>query len=387
MSEFSISYHIRVDHDGRDVQRLLREGKFSGLVFGPANGWLTFVPYANSIAYQTSGLSGFADRLSKRAGRTVLYYCYAEDHGWSFALARPDSPMVQFACWWDPQPSVERDRFDPQAFAVLIAPELLESLLHPFDRGAAARERPAYRFAELLGLPAYRWLSPDLVQNDTQAFLDQGGRKLGTKPHGTATMLQLPPARRLALPQPYLTAREALDLMSPFMARFRPPWGLTMLSSYGVIRPDGRGVWQARWRHGDSGETVQAALFDDGRLGFRGETAPSYAKAFLLEVMHLPERWLDSSDIAAIVARLPVPDGLDQPHLGIMTLKSFKDHPHAWELGLHRDLKADAQFVSWNINVDAVSGEVLAEQLYRRDGHTAVPARQRLNGSDWEEIG
>jgi hypothetical protein len=387
MSEFSISYHIRAGDDGHDVQKLLRGGKFSGITFGPANGWLTFVPYANSAAYQKSGLAGFADNLSRQTGRTVLHYCYAEDHGWTFALARADGARNQFACWWNPQSSVERDGFDPLALAPFIAPELLEPLLRPLDSKAAAKEAPAYRFAELLGLPAYRWLSPDIAQNDTQALIDQGGRKLGTKPQGTAARLEVPPPRRIALPHPYLTAREALDLISPFMGRYRPPWGLTMLSSYGFIRSDGRGVWQARWRYGGSGDMVQSALFDDGRLSFRADSAPSYTTGFLLQVMKRPERWLDSTEIASTVARLPVPGGVDQPSLGIMTLRSFEDHPHVWDLGLQSDPKSNAAFVSWKIHVDAVSGDVLSEQLCRKDGYMIVPARQRRKGGNWEELG
>jgi hypothetical protein len=43
MSEFSISFHIRF---GDGHEELLRAAKLSGVTFGPANGWLTFVPYA-----------------------------------------------------------------------------------------------------------------------------------------------------------------------------------------------------------------------------------------------------------------------------------------------------------------------------------------------------
>ena len=43
MSEFSVSYHIRLA-EGIDAQKLLRQAKAAGIVFGPANDWLTFVP-------------------------------------------------------------------------------------------------------------------------------------------------------------------------------------------------------------------------------------------------------------------------------------------------------------------------------------------------------
>jgi hypothetical protein len=276
-----------------------------GVTFGPANGWLTFVPYADLAKYWKADGSRFADDLSRLTGLPVLHYCYAEDHGWTFALARPDHGMVQFACWWDPHPTVERDQFDPLALATFVGSDQLEPLLRPFDRQEAARAQPAYRFAERLGLPAYKWLSPELAQDHVQDLLDQGGRKLGTKPANTATRLRLPPNRQLTLLRTYLSAREALDLIAPHMAQFEPPWSMTMLSTYGICGPDGRGTWQALWRYGDTGDTAKAVLLQDGRLIFTANTTPSYATDLLMKAVHLPERWVDSTEIAEIITRLP----------------------------------------------------------------------------------
>jgi hypothetical protein len=220
MSEFSVSYHVRAA-DSRGVLKRLRDAKHSGIVFGPANGWLTFVPYMDSAKYRNADEPSFAEQLSRLTGLAALHYRYAEDHGWSFALARPDVPLVQFACWWDPAPVVERDQFDPLALAPIVGSDVLEPLLRPFDQEQAARVQPSYRFAELLGLPAYKWLSPELAQDHTQELLDQGGRKLGTKPSGAARRFRLPSNRQIALREPYLSAREALDLIMPFMTSFK----------------------------------------------------------------------------------------------------------------------------------------------------------------------
>lgn len=338
MSEFSVSYHVRLG-EGHDVPGLLRQAKLSGIIFGPANGWLTFVPYANLARYQKADGPRFAEYLSGLTGLTVLHYCFAEDHGWQFAIARNDRPLIQFACWWDPVRAVERDQFDALALASLPGSDSLEPLLRSFDQKEAMDAQPAYRFAELLALPAYKWLSPELVQEQTQDLLDQGGRKLGTKPASAATRLRLPPNRQVALPRPHLSAREALDCIELFVADFKPPWSLTMLSTYGFRLPDGRGIWQARWRYGDSGETVQAVLMQDGRLSFKAETTPTPATDALMKAMHLPERWLDSTDIAKIVADLPVPEGFAGASLGAMTLRSLDGHPHVWEILIPGDLE------------------------------------------------
>jgi len=151
MSEFSISFHIRVD-DRADVEALLLGAKLGGLVFGPANGWLTFVPYGGANPFEYVDGDWFAESLCNVTGCRVLFYCYGEDHGWTFSLLRPDQPLVKFACWWDPSASVERDQFDPQALAPFVALDRLEPVLREFDAMAALHERPLCRTARSPGL-------------------------------------------------------------------------------------------------------------------------------------------------------------------------------------------------------------------------------------------
>ena len=228
---------------------------------------------------------------------------------------------------------------------------------------------------------------PELAQEHTQELLDQGARKLGTKPASTATRLRLPPNRQIVLPQPYLSARDAFDLMVPFMAQFKPPWSLTMVSTYGFRLPDGRGIWQARWRYGDSGDTVQVVLMQDGRLSFKANTTPANATDALMKAMHLPERWLDSTDVASIVESLPVPDGFASSSLGAMTLRSLNDHPHLWEILIPGDREDSKRFASWTIYLDAVSGALLMEALGRKIDYQIVPVRRRVKNGDWVDLG
>lgn len=384
MSEFSISYHIRLG-EGIDAQKLLRQAKAAGIVFGPANGWLTFVPYAGLAAYRSAGEARFADYLSKLTGLPVLYYCYAEDHGWSFALADSVRSLVQFSCWWDSQPTVERDQFDPLALAPFVATEALEPLLRPFAAEEAMRAQPAVRLGELLGLPAYQWLSPDLAQDHTQDLLDRAGRKLGAKPARAAVRFQLPPNRKISFPDPAPTAREALNLITPFMAHFKPPWSLMMVTTWGFDVPEGRGVWKVWWRYGDSGDTVDVVLMNDGRLLFRADSVPSYATDRMTRAMHLPEKWLDSPSITAIMAGLPIPDGFDGGRMGSMALKSHNDHPYLWEIVVAGNQGKIGSSSFWVVYVDAVSGEVLA-QIHTRKVDFQETVRQRVRNGDWTEV-
>ena len=383
MSEFSVSYHIRLG-EGADAQKLLRQAKAAGIVFGPANGWLTFVPYAGLAAYRNAGEARFADYLAKLTGLPALYYCYAEDHGWSFALADKERPLVQFACWWDPQPAVERDQFDPLALAPFVATEALEPLLRPFNHEEAARTKPAVRFGELLGLPEYQWLSPDLAQDHTQDLLDRAGRKLGAKPASAAVRFQPPPNRKITFPEPAPTAREALNLIAPFMAHFKPPWSLTMVTTWGFDVPEGRGVWKVWWRYGDSGDTVTAVLANDGRLLFSADSVPSYAIDRMAKAIQLPEKWLDSPHITSIMADLPIPDGFDGGREGSMALKSLNDRLH-WEIVVVGDRVEVGSSSFWSVYVDAVSGEVLAE-VHTRKVNDQETVRQRVRNGDWTDV-
>jgi hypothetical protein len=175
-----------------------------------------------------------------------------------------------------------------------------------------------------------------------------------------------------------------MNLITQFMVQFKPPWSLTSVNTYGFAVPEGRGVWQTRWRYGDSGDTVQAVLMDDGRLLFSADSAPSYATDYLMRPMHLPEKWLDSPDIAAIMANLPIPSGFDGGRSGAMTLRSLNDHPHLWEVLVAGERGKIGSSSSWAVYVDAVSGEVLAEVHSRKvDGHVTV--RSRVRGGDWQE--
>jgi hypothetical protein len=87
MSEFSCSFHIRT-HNAAETEAALGRARMSGLVFGPANGWLTFVPYPRSEGLPDA-CDDHAVAIAIATGQTVLQFQFAEDHGWFVALVRP----------------------------------------------------------------------------------------------------------------------------------------------------------------------------------------------------------------------------------------------------------------------------------------------------------
>ena len=131
MSEFSESFHIRCD-DARAVEKRLRSGKYAGLVFGPANGWLTYVPYNDSPAYQRAlgKPEAFAEALCCDLGAAVLVYYFAEDHGWGASFWPAAGRGSKFAEWWDESSATESAGDILSDLSIYVATETLEPLLH-----------------------------------------------------------------------------------------------------------------------------------------------------------------------------------------------------------------------------------------------------------------
>ena len=221
MSENSESYHIRTD-DAKAAIRQLREGKFAGIVFPADTGWLTFVPYNDGYNFPGMHLNKIVECVET----AVIWYFYAQDFGWSFVLARPDSENVSFDASWD-QGSAS-DNVDTVIESIRdVLPQAEEiANLDTLLRGAHLLDDddpPAYRFAQILGLPAYDWTSPDYVTGEPDDFIKSGGRKIGRKPKRDLDRFPTP-NRQTKAPRSDLSAHEAFDVVVPIMTKFGPEW-------------------------------------------------------------------------------------------------------------------------------------------------------------------
>jgi hypothetical protein len=396
MSEFSDSYHIRTD-DPAGVKQRLRQARLAGVIFGPSGGWLTFVPYEELAVYRRSMVGdAFTVQLSQVLSATVLHYNFSEDHGWSFAVARPGEKLNRFACWWDPEPTIEREHLDLGQLASTANVEALAPLLQGFDATTAHSRRPAYEFAEQLRLPAYKWLSPYLAQHHTDDLIAQGGSKLGTKPPSTAERLQLPPARKIALPRPDLSAREALELITPFVGSFGTAWRLVDVFGGGRLKQSGRlepgvGVWQFTYidPSNRNGDAVRIWLFFNGNLSFHGQSSLGPVTFGRSGLQPIESNWLDSSEIAEIVDGEPRPDGINEDCSLSMSLRPIDGAPLMWEITrLSVGHPQGSGTVRHVLVVDAATGGVVFETLERREHGKITQARQRRRWerAEWEDI-
>lgn len=157
MSEFSESFHIRTAAP-KEALKALRKAKIGGVVFPARNGWLSFVPFADTplLLDPTSQ----AQKILEATAMPVLHYRFAEDHGWSFELHRPNEPPVAYECVWDSENTENRTRFDAGALSEIMDGAVTGTAIEAVLAGPEHFE-DAYRFAELLKLPAYQWLSPE----------------------------------------------------------------------------------------------------------------------------------------------------------------------------------------------------------------------------------
>ncbi|MGO9485569.1 MAG: hypothetical protein ACLPX9_13430 [Rhodomicrobium sp.] len=384
MSEFSSSLHIRT-LDARGTESALLQAGYRGLVFGPKNGWLTFVPYAEGDP-GIDQFASFVPKLSEATGATVLHYTYGEDHYWSFAIIQERRPISMFACGWDPKLEVSRERLDIAALQELSPSTDVE----PFLQDRYCNDRPsAYGFAEALGLPAYRWLSPLLVEADTQHFLKHGGRRLGRKKPVRKT--KLPESCEIATPGGDLSAREALDLIKTHTPFFDGPWLLSEASGHAHQTVDGSKLprpesdWQFLCVHARTGERVHATVFakdQTGRIGFQSFGPVPHFYLVQRPTLELPADWLDSSRIAEIVSEIETPKEVETPYNKLFSL-SWGTLPEArWRVS------RGSASISWTIHIDAVTGQVIRETVGWADENDYIVKwrRERLKEGAWQDI-
>jgi hypothetical protein len=279
---------------------------------------------------------------------------------------------------------VSRERLDMATLRELAPSADLE----PFLQGRNCKGRPsAWGFADALGLPAYQWLSPVLAENDTQSFLRRGGRRVGRKKPEEKTKLPEPIA--LATPGGDISARQALEIVRPHASFLDTSWILLALSGHAHAEIDHanlsapRSDWGFHYLNTKTGERVYAQLFvweSAAKITFRSAGRESLADLAQCPKPALPENWLDSARIAQIVMQLDPPKEVSKPNFKILSLWA---KPKAiWQVGL------GSYRISWIIDIDALSGDVLREAVGWCDegDYIVKQRRERLRGAAWRDI-
>jgi hypothetical protein len=163
VSEFSESYHLRTDRQESGVA-LLEKAGCRGFVFPAVNGWVTVLPESEPFVV--------CEPMIEANEGLLVYYWYAEDHGWGFSVYQGDNQVCDYAQMWSAEDEDDSRSLLDMGFLVSLA----ESAGRPDDRpaerlrqlldGELDVENPAYEFARLLGLPNYEWTSYMYMADD-----------------------------------------------------------------------------------------------------------------------------------------------------------------------------------------------------------------------------
>jgi hypothetical protein len=320
VSEFSESFHFRTSRRDALIARL-KDAKQAGLVF-PASGlWTAFVPFAQSPDYRSKGGPSreYAPFLSELTGQTVLHFLYAEDHGWTFALYDAGAEVGKYACWWDPEFSIESEIDLASLMNFASDADDLKHLLSPVSAHDARVSGPAQRFARCMGLGEVAWLSPDYVQSAPDPYVKRGAVRVGRKPATPGQVLRKPRFKSIVLPNDRPSARETLAVLQPLMAAWDPGYRPRSLASRLrgaptdsrriAVDADGRlsanGSWTVSFDKLSSdkatflhiGVTAKGAVTVDGGRS-RGRIVDG--KPWLWGP--LPPDWIDSTEVARILS-------------------------------------------------------------------------------------
>jgi len=160
MSEFSESYHLQTTNP-EDAIDLLRRSKRKGYVYPAANGWVTFVVEGSEFTP--------LDPIVEANRGTLLHYVYAEDHQWEFHIFQAQEEVCSYSCGWnDDDLLVDDEHLNLDVLSSLTGrpAEQFEPFFYPADIEQVLGHSPAGRFAEMLGLTHFEWLSFDYVESD-----------------------------------------------------------------------------------------------------------------------------------------------------------------------------------------------------------------------------
>lgn len=376
MSEYSQSYHVRALSRDALVERCRAVG-LSGLAFEQGGGWLTFIPYENSEGYRGHGeeFGCFGSRLSKLVDGLVLEYWYAEDHLWGFVICDAGRLVAQYICSWDPEFMVERN-VGADALRLIAAEgaiDQIEMILGARSHEQVTNEKLPTRFAHLIGLMHFEWLSPHYAQIDAQSLVERGAVRIGDAPVERVATAPQPPISRIHLPRTDPSARIVFDAAVPLVKKWDQTFYAARLSSTGnlsergirgpMILPNGRaaahGGWSISFESPPKNMVVHVAVLADGtaKISSRQDVVRQIVDGQRYIPPPLGEQWLDSTDVLGIFgARHDIREQMGLPLYDAV-------------LRLDRRVKADPE---WFMTFMYISGKARIDRYCRVNAKTGT---------------
>ncbi|MEL6979388.1 MAG: hypothetical protein AAGM38_12020 [Pseudomonadota bacterium] len=393
MSEFSESYHIKTTN-APEIERRLAAADLGGYVYGPKNGWLTFIPYFHHEAYdRREPVYSFSKKLHNAAESPVLEYVYAEDHLWYFAVVTAERPPLVFSYVWDGPPELEIT-FEPGDLEGVLSYGTIKPYLIE-ERGPW--EAPiAYAFAEAVGLPRYKWLSPDyLERHGEESALNEGWRQIGDKTPDPADAFPLPDWIEASDIDPDISAREALAHLTPLLSEVGDDWALTHVngSSHHIAEdnlPNSRS-WSFYFFSPTKNVRLEGFVVPNGMIGLRyaGEPHPKDPPIFTLS-----DTWIDSRQASDTARSVPKPERFPEAKLVGLDLFAKEDEAEFWAAIYSHGQQVrtkeieQSEFLLWKVYMVAWSGDVVYQTLSSREhsSSTVRPTHHKIGDEPWTDI-
>jgi hypothetical protein len=208
--------------------------------------------------------------------------------------------------------------------------------------------------------------------------------------------LKLPVPVVLRLPKTELSAREAMKQLEPMTGWLKAPWAFYQANYSTSLRMEIRGWgWDFRYLNTTTRAMVNAYLYSSGNAGI-GDlgTLPLGIEPQKLGMAELPEKWLDSSTISALVANLAPPRGFVRTGVDGCTLRKTQNAQARWTFCFSSGPPAAdypryiAEYQTYNIELDAVTGEVQCESIGRpmRGEPIIRTVRERIRDGEWHDV-
>ncbi len=168
MSEFSECFYLRSDNPQDGIDLLKRAG-FQGAVFKPSHNWVTVIP--------DSPMNEAVESMKSVNKGSLLHYMYAEDHGWSFSIFKQDEQIFHYDCSWEDDIEINDKEVHMEAVEeFLLDPSEMSDfndLLYPNSIDDLADDPRSRKFAGLIGLEYFEWMSWDYItRTDPEYFKD-----------------------------------------------------------------------------------------------------------------------------------------------------------------------------------------------------------------------
>lgn len=335
MSEFSENYHIF----SKDFKRIAKELKFIGLngfLFKPTGNWCSFVPFK---AFSVPIL-----HVSKLLNAPVLAYYFAEDHAWAAQLTNGEN-IETYECSWDNETHIDFNNNFIEFIHNLLNIELdktLIKLLANTNIKDILTEKPSCKFCSALGIEYFDWLAPDYIVKDLDIYKKRKDCQLiGKVPDHI--FIDQPSSTKIKLLKKDITAKEAVRILTPYIRKWSNDAEPDFIKLHSRINStqqaqnlahSGRLVENKAWKIRYISSMKQVLLWIS--LFYNGDVeidAMKYDGHTRVDRHHLPDDFIDSTDLINHVIKYYVTDNLSKKTINSLFLRDWLNEL-AWEVKL-----------------------------------------------------